>query len=240
MAYRCKRYRIVHPCGESQPPETNVMQDSQQTTLKDQNHSNTAGRRIEPHEGSRNPSKFGCSAERSTYEVKTSSKSVNYVEFRRSSDAIRYHGTRKEKVLVVAHGFGLGLGFFFDNYDHLLDHFDRIIAVDWLGMGCSGRTAKEVTLIAQGVHNELVDSLESLCHEENISDFVLAGHSLGGYLAAKYAVRYPNRVQSLILISPAGIGSRPKESDQAIFQEVEFYGTRVTIKVSIPHFCSPG
>jgi pimeloyl-ACP methyl ester carboxylesterase len=35
------------------------------------------------------------------------------------------------------HGYGLGLAFFFANYDALLPHFNRIIAVDWLGMGAS-------------------------------------------------------------------------------------------------------
>lgn len=57
---------------------------------------------------------------RSSYEVKTSSNSVNYVEFTRSSDVVRYHhGAREEKVLVLTHGFGLGLGFFFGKMDGL-------------------------------------------------------------------------------------------------------------------------
>ena len=38
---------------------------------------------------------------------------------------------------------------------------------------------------------------------------VLVGHSLGGYLASAYTVRYPDRVTGLVLLSPAGIPHGP-------------------------------
>ena len=56
-----------------------------------------------------------------------------------------------------------------------------------------------------------VDGLEQWREAMGIDKMILLGHSLGGYLAAVYALRYPERVQKLILVSPAGVPAKPAE-----------------------------
>jgi pimeloyl-ACP methyl ester carboxylesterase len=51
---------------------------------------------------------------------------------------------RPKRTLLLMHGFGSGLGFFFNNYDDLALHFDRVISVDWLGMGASSRSFNNI------------------------------------------------------------------------------------------------
>ena len=69
---------------------------------------------------------------------------MNYVEIKK--DTYKTSPGYHPRTLVLAHGYALGLGFFFSNFDRLLDHsdasFDRIIAIDWPGMGHSGREYK--------------------------------------------------------------------------------------------------
>lgn len=50
-----------------------------------------------------------------------------------------------------------------------------------------------------------IDSMEACCAYMKLSKFSLVGHSLGGYLSTAYALKYPDRVEKLVLASPVGI-----------------------------------
>lgn len=52
-----------------------------------------------------------------------------------------------------------------------------------------------------------LERLQSFFRELGLERFHLLGISLGGYVAAFYAARFPQRVQSLILMNTAGISS---------------------------------
>ncbi|KAJ1979087.1 hypothetical protein H4R35_001643 [Dimargaris xerosporica] len=127
--------------------------------------------------------------------------------------------------LVCTHGFGTGLGIFYRNYEALAQTSGRrIYSIDWLGMGLSARPSKLPWLrrswraefgpefdqdqLSQ-TESFFVESLEHWRQTMGISKMVLLGHSFGGYMSALYALRYPQHVDKLILVSPMGLLGAP-------------------------------
>lgn len=146
------------------------------------------------------------------------------------------------KTLVMMHGYGAGLGFFYKNFDGLSQGLPgwNIYALDWLGYGLSARpkfkietsdlsktedmalestnSTLKINKVAKETEDWFVDSLEAWRSEKRISKFTLMGHSMGGYFAAAYAFKYPQHVEKLIMVSPAGVerGYTP-ELDESSF-----------------------
>ncbi|KAH9850096.1 alpha/beta-hydrolase [Lenzites betulinus] len=124
---------------------------------------------------------------------------------------------------VVLHGYGAGLGFFFQNFPALGTWAGKrggsVFAVDWLGMGRSARVPFHVKAKREDIDGRVneaetffVDSLEQWRRKMGLETMTLIGHSLGGYLSIAYALRHPTRVHKLILLSPAGIPRDPNNS----------------------------
>ena len=122
-----------------------------------------------------------------------------------------------EVPVVFVHGYGAGCAFFFKNIGAIaiLPH-TRVFALDWLGMGCSARPPYRMPHAPRS-DARAEASLEQWRAKMQLERMVLVGHSLGGYLSMAYALRYPERVSRLVLVSPAGIpeGSLTKGPPEA-------------------------
>ncbi|KAF8211380.1 alpha/beta-hydrolase [Mycena galopus ATCC 62051] len=122
--------------------------------------------------------------------------------------------------VVLLPGYGAGIGFFFPNIPTLAKwaghRGSSVYAVDWLGMGRSARVPfvvkahkKDIPGRVQEAESFFVDSLETWRKKMQLEQITLIGHSLGGYLSTVYALKYPERVHKLILLSPAGVPRDP-------------------------------
>lgn len=112
---------------------------------------------------------------------------------------LNYIETGQGKPVVLLHGMAASLR----DWDWLAPSLDqagfRAIRVDLLGHGDSSHPDNPADFDLKAIYLAFENWLESLDLQEPAH---LVGHSLGGYLALRYALRYPDRVQSLALISP--------------------------------------
>ncbi|XP_039022127.1 1-acylglycerol-3-phosphate O-acyltransferase-like isoform X4 [Hibiscus syriacus] len=136
--------------------------------------------------------------------------------FRSSSNEPRFINTvtfdskESSPTLVLIHGYAASQGFFFKNFDYLANNF-QVVAIDQLGWGGSSRpdfTCKST----EETEAWFVDSFEEWRKAKNLSNLILLGHSFGGYVASKYALKHPEHVQHLILVGPAGFSTAESDS----------------------------
>ncbi len=135
------------------------------------------------------------------------------------------HDALDEAPIVWLHGAGAGLGFGYRNYDALASLGGvrrRVLGVDWLGAAGSSRPSfpygglrKPVWALSEKEQIDAaldfsIDSLEAWRAALGIQAMDLVAHSMGGYLATQYALRYPTRVRRLVLVSPVGWAERPQ------------------------------
>jgi len=153
-------------------------------------------------------------------------------------------GTTRRPVLVLVHGYGSGSAFYAPLLPKLwaslaatapragrrhrsaLGDITDAYLVDWPAAGCSSRFT--VPVDRRAVEDLWVGALDEWRAQTIGADvpIVLAGHSLGGYLASVYATRRPDTVERLVLFSPAGVGAAPAAGEERRFDTSSF-GFRV-------------
>ena len=126
--------------------------------------------------------------------------------------------TSQETPLVLIHGFISGVCWWVQNFDELAS--DRIVyALDLPGFGRSSRP--EFPTDAKQAEDLFIKYLEDWRKAVGLEEFVLLGHSLGGYIVSAYSLQFPEKVKHLILsdpwgfpILPFGIADRHPETSQ--------------------------
>jgi pimeloyl-ACP methyl ester carboxylesterase len=113
-------------------------------------------------------------------------------------------GKGKLPTLVVLHGIGANSTSFEKVLNIFQRFFKRIVVPEAPGHGFS---ENPLMIDADIVYDGLVAVINKVVKE----DFIIFGNSMGGGLAIKYAIDFPERVKALSLSSPAGAYMQPED-----------------------------
>ncbi len=110
-----------------------------------------------------------------------------------------------------------GLSGCWQNWLEQIPHFardHRVIALDLPGFGQSEMPAEEISI------SNYADTIDALMTELGIDTARIVGNSMGGFIAAEAAIKYPHRVERLVLVAAAGISLRPPRIMQAVIARI--------------------
>jgi pimeloyl-ACP methyl ester carboxylesterase len=117
-----------------------------------------------------------------------------------------YEAGRSERsapALVLVHGMGHDVEAAWGRVAARFVTTHRIVAFDLPGFGASDEPDVAYTLAF------FTTVLDAVVRDRDLESFALAGHSLGGVIAANYASRNVDLIRALVLIAPAGFVRTP-------------------------------
>ncbi len=135
--------------------------------------------------------------------------------------------------VVFVHGLGGSFATWSLNLAAFADQF-RICALDLVGAGSSAKPATDYSVPT--LAEFLAHFLDALGPDwQRVS---IVGHSLGGAVALAFAGSYPQRIERLVLVDSAGLGS---EIDRIVLDLMRSEPTRENLRTELTHFfAQPG
>ncbi|WP_415061375.1 alpha/beta fold hydrolase [Bdellovibrio sp.] len=109
-------------------------------------------------------------------------------------------GRPSDKVIVLLHGKNFPGAYFESVILGLNQEGYRVIVPDQIGFGKSSKPQNY-----QYSFQTLAENTYKLLKSLNIDKFYLLGHSMGGMLASRFTLMYPEQVTKLFLVNPIGL-----------------------------------
>ncbi|HEU5119379.1 MAG TPA: alpha/beta hydrolase [Candidatus Nitrosocosmicus sp.] len=126
----------------------------------------------------------------------------------------KHHGSKKKNILFI-HGLGSSSDRWLDIPDALSRYFHPIVAVDLIGFGGSDKpvTIEYTMEYFSKFIRDVITCKQIWRNDDSGSDdsykTIIIGHSLGGYIAAKVAIKDQDLIEKLVLIDSSGMLKKP-------------------------------
>lgn len=104
------------------------------------------------------------------------------------------------QTILLLHGKNFNAAYWEQTVKSLIEKGFRVIAPDQIGFGKSSKPRNY-----QYSFHQLAANTKSLLDSLRISNVIVLGHSMGGMLAVRFALSYPEMTTKLILENPIGL-----------------------------------
>ena len=104
------------------------------------------------------------------------------------------------KTILLLHGKNFNGAYWEQTAKDLSDKGFRVIIPDQIGFGKSSKPQSY-----QFSFSQLAENTKAILDELKIDKTIVLGHSMGGMVATRFALLYPEKVQKLILENPIGL-----------------------------------
>ena len=108
-------------------------------------------------------------------------------------------GEKNRPSFVLMHGKNFTGAYFEDTARFLIQKGFRVIIIDQIGFGKSSKPTEY-----QYTFQQLAINTHELLQSLDIKNYHLLGHSMGGMLATRYALMFPQEIKKLFLLNPLG------------------------------------
>jgi 2-hydroxy-6-oxonona-2,4-dienedioate hydrolase len=128
--------------------------------------------------------------------------SLNYIDANGIRTRCLTAGRHDTPALIFLHGSGGHLEAYQRN---ILPHAAemRVLAIDMLGHGFTDKPDHDYEI------DDYVDHVIAFCDAMKLPKVSLSGESLGGWVAARFAIRHPGRLEKLVLNTAGGLTADP-------------------------------
>lgn len=136
--------------------------------------------------------------------------------------------------LVLVHGFPFDGSIWREQLEEL-GREARVIAIDLPGFGRSQALAGDEASI-----DDYADAIARWAGELGLNRLVLAGHSMGGYVALAFARRHPEMLAGLVLVCtrPGPDTEQAREGRYKMIGDVEERGAQAVVDAMLPRLVS--
>ena len=152
---------------------------------------------------------------------------MKYIKWQNRKLAYQVEG--RGRVVVLLHGFCSDSFIWNDFKQDLIEENYKVVSIDLPGFG-------ESDLLEDASIDEMANAVHAILQEIQLKEFILIGHSMGGYVSLSYAERYPEKLAGLGLFHshPYADSEEKKAARLKGINFIQRHGHQLYVKQLIP------